>query len=67
MLIYLEISTGDLFVCLFIISATNKRRLFVINDTTGVISLNGTLDRETVSDYKLQVLVIFFAMGFHLQ
>lgn len=39
------------------ISATNKHSLFAINETTGVISLNGTLDREAVSNYRLRVLV----------
>ena len=48
------------FVCFLIsliFSATNNHSLFVINVSTGVISLNGTLDREDVSEYKLRVLV----------
>ena len=45
------------FVCLFIFPATNKHNLFAVNETTGVISLNGSLDREAVSYYRLRVLV----------
>ncbi|XP_022809062.1 protocadherin Fat 4-like isoform X2 [Stylophora pistillata] len=38
------------------VESTNNHSLFVINVSTGVISLNGTLDREDVSEYKLRVL-----------
>ena len=40
-----------------VFSATNNDSLFDINVSTGVIALNGTLDREDVSEYKLRVLV----------
>lgn len=46
-----------LFIYLFIFPATNKHNLFAVNETTGVISLNGSLDREAVSNYRLRVLV----------
>ncbi|XP_020621470.1 cadherin EGF LAG seven-pass G-type receptor 2-like [Orbicella faveolata] len=46
-----------------IIGSTNKHSLFAINETTGVISLNGTLDREAVSNYRLRVLAY---SSFHL-
>ncbi|KAJ7337301.1 hypothetical protein OS493_010160, partial [Desmophyllum pertusum] len=39
-----------------LVESTNKHSLFVINISTGVISLNGTLDREVVPEYRLQVL-----------
>ena len=36
--------------------------MFVINETSGVISLNGSLDREAVSTYRLRVLVSLSSM-----
>ncbi|RMX53126.1 hypothetical protein pdam_00015549 [Pocillopora damicornis] len=39
-----------------IVESTNNDSLFDINVSTGVIALNGTLDREDVSEYKLRVL-----------
>ena len=60
----LDISDDDhkhlFFICFFtsiVFSATNNDSLFDINVSNGVIALNGTLDREAVSEYKLRVLV----------
>lgn len=38
-------------------SVTNPTRLFVINNVTGIISLNGSLDRESIAEYSIRVLV----------
>ncbi|KAK3720930.1 hypothetical protein QZH41_014537, partial [Actinostola sp. cb2023] len=35
---------------------TNPSRLFAINSSMGMISLNGTLDRETMAEYTIRVL-----------
>lgn len=52
------------------ISASVKEPLFIIGASTGVISLNGTLDREFRQEYRLRVLVsqaiyqFFYRHGF---
>lgn len=49
------------FQCLFTfetsISGDGKQGLFAINASSGVISLNGSLDRELREEYRLRVLV----------
>ncbi|XP_073231929.1 cadherin EGF LAG seven-pass G-type receptor 1-like [Porites lutea] len=39
-----------------IVKSTNEQGLFIINASSGVISLNGTLDRESKQEYRLKVL-----------
>ena len=48
-------------------SATNEQGLFVVNASSGVISLNGTLDREAEQEYRLRVLVSVSSVGSFMQ
>ena len=40
---------------LFSFVDSNKNNIFAVDNTTGVITVNGTLDREKTSSYLLRI------------